>query len=74
MKQPTAPEVKGAMVHLSDDSFDDFIAKGNHFIKFYAPWCGHCKKLAPVWGELAEQFSNSNELRIGMVSAFFNTN
>ena len=39
------------------ENFDEIVNDKTKdvLIEFYAPWCGHCKSLAPKYDELAEK-------------------
>lgn len=44
-----------SVVELDESNFDEFIKRDLVLVEFYAPWCGHCKSLAPKYEEAAER-------------------
>jgi len=55
----------GKVLELSD-RFLPLRKEGMWLMKFYAPWCGHCKKLEPIWKHVAQSLIEA-PIRVGRV-------
>lgn len=63
-KKPSASSSGSDVITLTDDTFDDLVLNSGDvwMVEFYAPWCGHCKALAPEWEQAASDLKGTVKL------------
>ncbi|XP_036449798.1 protein disulfide-isomerase A6-like [Colossoma macropomum] len=64
---------KKDVVELTDDNFDRLVLNGDEvwMVEFFAPWCGHCKRLEPEWTAAATEVKEQTKgkVKLGAVDA-----
>jgi len=77
------PTIKSEEIPASNDgpvkvvvanSFDAIVNDPTKdvLVEFYAPWCGHCKKLVPIYEELGTTLASSSNIVIAKIDATAN--
>lgn len=71
LKSEPVPESNdGNVFVLVGKSFADVVGKEKDvFVEYYAPWCGHCKKLTPEYEVVGEAFAAVDNLIIAKIDA-----
>lgn len=60
-----------SVVDLNSENFDRIVldSKKDVLVEFYAPWCGHCKKLAPDYEKVAAAFASDENVVVAKIDA-----
>jgi len=66
-----AKKAASAVTILDDTNFDKIVMDPTKdvLVEFYAPWCGHCKRLAPDYEKVASAFENEKNVVVANIDA-----
>eukprot|EP00397_Hematodinium_sp_SG-2012_P032686 GEMP01034822.1.p1 GENE.GEMP01034822.1~~GEMP01034822.1.p1 ORF type:complete len:520 (+),score=110.62 GEMP01034822.1:235-1560(+) len=72
--QPIPTQQNDPVITIVGDSFTNLVLESpkDVVVQFYAPWCGHCKKMEPVMNQLGKKFKASPAVVIGKFDATIN--
>lgn len=64
-------EAQKFVIELDDNNFDNIVmdSEKDVLVEFFAPWCGHCKTLAPVYDKVARDFATSQNCVVAKIDA-----
>lgn len=74
IKSQPVPKSQGPVVTVVGKTFEKIVQQEGKdvLIEFYAPWCGHCKKLEPTYKKLAKKLKKNKDLVIAKLDATAN--
>ncbi|XP_069561618.1 protein disulfide-isomerase A4 [Brachyistius frenatus] len=72
--QPAPKNNKGPVKVVVGKTFDEIVmdTQKDVLVEFYAPWCGHCKKLEPDYLALGKKYKDEKNLVIAKMDASAN--
>jgi len=72
LKSEAVPEKNdGPVINIVGKTYNEIVndKEKDVLVEFYAPWCGHCKRLAPIYEELGEKFKGIENIVIAKIDA-----